>query len=112
MEEALHEQSFSTELEGPEAGGGRGQFGAGPTLLFTMPRFSTPVIVLCMSATVMSGAICMVAGVLFWATTGVEEIDSIIDPIAVGVARKRGWSWGKSLKTGAAQADAAANPLG
>ena len=32
MEEALHEQSFSTELEGPEAGGGRGQFGAGPTL--------------------------------------------------------------------------------
>lgn len=60
----------------------------------------------------MSGAICMVAGALFWVTTGVEEIDSIIDPIAAGVARKRGWSWGKSLKSATTQADAASNPLG
>lgn len=61
----------------------------------------------------MSGAICMVAGVCFWATAGAEEIDSIIDPIAVAVARKRGWSWGKSLRSGAARDDAAAsNPIG
>lgn len=45
----------------------------------------------------MSGGICILAGVLFWVTTGVEEIDSIIDPIAIRVARKRGWSWGESL---------------
>ena len=31
---------------------------------------------------------------------------------AANLGRGQLWSWGKSLKTGAAQADAAANPLG
>ena len=79
MEEALHEQSFSTELEGPEAGGGRGQFGAGPTLLFTMPRFSTrvTVIVLCMSAT---GTQLMMRSLPFVAVIGKD-----------GMAAEYGW---------------------
>ena len=38
-----------------------------------------------------------VAGVIFWALTGAEEIDSIIDPIAIEVARQRGWRWGQGL---------------
>ena len=42
----------------------------------------------------MSGGICMVAGVVFVLTSGAETIDPIVDPIAVEVARKRGWKWG------------------
>jgi hypothetical protein len=45
----------------------------------------------------LSGCICMVSGICFWVTSGAEEIDSIIDPIAVAVAQKRGWDWGRSL---------------
>ena len=37
------------------------------------------------------------ASTAFWLTSGAEEIDSIIDPIAAEVARKRGWTWGQSL---------------
>jgi hypothetical protein len=51
------------------------------------------------------------ASTAFWLTSGAEEIDSIIDPIAVEVARKRGWTWGQSLAkpAGSSAADARAH---
>ena len=53
----------------------------------------------------LSGAICVISGICFWLTSGVEEIDSVIDPIAIEVARKRGWKWGKEIEAEAAAAN-------
>ena len=36
-----------------------------------------------------SAACCLISGITFWVTSGVEEIDSVIDPIAERVAQVR-----------------------
>ena len=36
-----------------------------------------------------SAACCLIGGITFWVTSGVEEIDSVIDPIAERVAQVR-----------------------
>ena len=37
----------------------------------------------------MSGSACLLAGVIFWVTSGTEEIDSVVDPVAERVAAKK-----------------------
>jgi hypothetical protein len=74
------EPRFTTEGGDEDGGDGRHQFGAGPTALLTVPRFSTriSVILLCMIAT---GTQLMMRSLPFVATIGKD-----------GMAAQYGWS--------------------